>query len=90
MKTQANTPSQMIKKLAKDIIASVNEYQAAEKAQRETRNAREWDYAQNTKGNAACDMMVNLQQMLSELGCVLSIEGIIGATDYYVIEKKNF
>ena len=80
----------MVKKLAKEIINHVNEYQAGEKLELQSRNARDWDAAQSMKGAAATEMMVTLGQMLSELGCVLSIEGLCGATEYYIIEKKDF
>lgn len=90
MKTKHNTPAGQVKKLAKEIIDLVNVYQAAEDMEVNARNASEWDEAQSAKGHAACDMMTNLCLMLSELGCVLSIEGICKATEYYVVEKKNF
>ena len=90
MATKADTPAAMVKKMAKDIINHVNEYQAGEKMERESRSAREWDQAQAQKGAAASEIMCVMSQMLSELGCVLSIEGICGANEYYVIEKKSF
>lgn len=90
MAKKANTPAEMVKKLAKEMIEQVKEYQAGEKMEKESRNAREWDSAQTTKAAAATEMMITIQQMLSELGCVLSIEGLCGATEYYVVEKKYF
>lgn len=89
MKTKGCTPAAMIKKHAKEIINLVNEYQAGEKMEVEARNVRGWDEAQTKKSDAASEIMVVMGQMLSELGCVLSIEGLCGATEYYVIEKKN-
>ncbi len=90
MKKNSCTPAAMIKKLAKEMFSNVNEYQNGEKMELEARNARDWDSAQSQKGAAATQMMITIQQMLSELGCVMSIEHIIGATEYYVIEKKAF
>lgn len=90
MKTMHNTPAAMVKKLAKEIINHVNEYQAAERAEATAVNARQWDSAQTQKADSATEMMAAMHQMLSELGCVLSIEGLCGATEYYVIEKKSF
>lgn len=90
MKTKHSTPAAMVKKLAKEIINHVNEYQAAERTEAKAVNAIQWDSAQAQKAASASEMMVAIQQMLSELGCVLSIEGLCGATEYYVIEKKSF
>lgn len=90
MKAKNLTSAAMVKKLAKEMINHVNEYQKGEQMEYDSRNARQWDDAQTQKGAAACDMMTTICQMLSELGCVLSIEGICGPTEYYVVEKKNF
>jgi hypothetical protein len=88
--TIKDTPATMVKKFANEIARNMKTYIDADKRENECRNAAEWDNIQATKGAAASDAMLNLQQMLSELGCVLSIEGICGATEYYTVEKKSF
>lgn len=90
MKREPSTPAEMIQKLAKEIIASAKEYQAAQKGEETVRSKTELLSIESQKGACASDMLAAVHQMLSEIGCVLSIENIIKPNEYYVIDKKNF
>lgn len=84
-----NTPAAAAKKLAKEIVNNMARIQAAEKIMVESRNKREYEDAERERADAACESITIIGQLLSEIGCVMTMADVLKWNEYYIIEKKS-